>query len=191
LKSAEKFLCDMCHKKSGSAGPTNLEVLLQQIYTMTTNYSLSGRYVGPHRREVLNCWECRTEFSFLNRQHHCRACGEAYCNECLGDTCLPLRPVADLWKEAREKAWRDTPESTRPKECTPDAPSNVWDTVPQKTCPACVRFIMQDSRRSLESALEDAERRHEVAKDMLLDDLNDAKVTLDCVHRPPMHSGLS
>lgn len=28
------------------------------------------------------CFRCRSEFSILNRRHHCRACGQIFCNTC-------------------------------------------------------------------------------------------------------------
>ncbi|CAF0737875.1 unnamed protein product [Brachionus calyciflorus] len=28
------------------------------------------------------CYRCRSEFSILNRRHHCRACGQIFCNSC-------------------------------------------------------------------------------------------------------------
>ena len=143
---------------------------------MSYDYALSGRYVGTHRREVKSCFSCSSEFTWANRQHHCRACGEAMCSACLGPNKLPMRYCADLFKEEREKAWPH--EAGRPKECQPDAPRTVWSAEPQAACPACTALVMEESRRSLESALEDQEARFEHEKELLTADLNDAMALL-------------
>eukprot|EP00659_Diplonema_papillatum_P001888 gene1888-2859_t len=33
-------------------------------------------------RDTTKCEECKAEFSFFNRRHHCRRCGGLYCNKC-------------------------------------------------------------------------------------------------------------
>ncbi len=32
--------------------------------------------------ECSNCFRCRAEFTALRRRHHCRACGQIFCNAC-------------------------------------------------------------------------------------------------------------
>ena len=32
--------------------------------------------------DVKACWICNTEFSFMNRRHHCRKCGKVVCGSC-------------------------------------------------------------------------------------------------------------
>ena len=95
------------------------------------NYALSGIYVGPHRKNESHCAGCTTRFTAIKWQHHCRACGKAYCASCLGDRKLPLRPVCDIWKREREEYWSHTASSVVPLECTADAPSEVWPDEPQ------------------------------------------------------------
>ena len=31
---------------------------------------------------VNSCHNCRNDFTFLNRRHHCRLCGKIFCNIC-------------------------------------------------------------------------------------------------------------
>lgn len=40
-------------------------------------------------KEVTNCTACKKEFSISRRKHHCRNCGEIFCNEC-SDNKMPL-----------------------------------------------------------------------------------------------------
>ncbi|CAB4035881.1 myotubularin-related 2-like, partial [Paramuricea clavata] len=28
------------------------------------------------------CHDCKVKFTHFNRRHHCRACGQVFCNEC-------------------------------------------------------------------------------------------------------------
>ncbi|KAL1139419.1 hypothetical protein AAG570_006403 [Ranatra chinensis] len=40
-------------------------------------------------KEISNCMKCRTKFGFTTRKHHCRRCGQIFCNDCC-DTRLEL-----------------------------------------------------------------------------------------------------
>ena len=155
---------------------------------MSQDYALSGRYVGQHRREFKGCYNCHIEFTWNNRQHHCRACGEPMCSACLGTAKLPLRHAADLFADEREKAWPY--EAGRPKECAPGAPRTVWAAEPQACCPACSALICEESRKSLQSAMEDQEMRLQRDKQTLQEDLNDAMALLK-QHGIEFHSRMS
>ena len=32
--------------------------------------------------QVSECKSCRKEFTVIRRKHHCRACGDIFCNQC-------------------------------------------------------------------------------------------------------------
>lgn len=99
----------------------------------------------------------------------------------VSQTKLPVRPIADLWKEPREKAWSHTAPSvcpagekradplrwvvppattldhrrlTRPffAECKPDAPVDVWPVEPQVMCTPCVDRVLVGERTQLKVA---------------------------------------
>lgn len=40
----------------------------------------SGRWVPDH--DIDKCHECRIEFRLLRRKHHCRNCGNIFCDSC-------------------------------------------------------------------------------------------------------------
>lgn len=46
---------------------------------------LSGNVMGPiwvPNRHAIACSSCTVSFSFLNRRHHCRRCGNIFCQKC-------------------------------------------------------------------------------------------------------------
>ena len=51
--------------------------------------------VLPYRiedRDRLNCWKCQVRFSAFSVRHHCRSCGDIYCNKCsLPRAVLPFK----------------------------------------------------------------------------------------------------
>ncbi|ETN74089.1 FYVE zinc finger [Necator americanus] len=38
--------------------------------------------VAPDWHDGTECYRCRSEFSLFNRKHHCRACGQIFCDRC-------------------------------------------------------------------------------------------------------------
>ncbi|MFT7805661.1 RUN and FYVE domain-containing protein 2 isoform X2 [Arapaima gigas] len=53
------------------------------------NKALQGGQVWLKDREATHCKLCEKEFSISRRKHHCRNCGEIFCNAC-SDNELPL-----------------------------------------------------------------------------------------------------
>lgn len=49
--------------------------------------------------EATCCFRCRSEFTTLKRRHHCRACGQIFCNACSSKT-API-PKYGIEKEVR------------------------------------------------------------------------------------------
>lgn len=57
------------------------------------------------------CGECFKEFTFFNRKHHCRCCGNVFCGDCTG-ICLFEQDGHDkkarirVCKECNDKGWK-------------------------------------------------------------------------------------
>lgn len=56
----------------------NNEISIRRIYVLYGTYRV-GWVLDC---DVNYCMECQTEFTFFNRKHHCRACGNVICSNC-------------------------------------------------------------------------------------------------------------
>ncbi|CAF1370632.1 unnamed protein product [Rotaria magnacalcarata] len=43
--------------------------------------------IAPEWRDDKECYRCRQVFTTFNRKHHCRACGEIFCDKCSSKQC--------------------------------------------------------------------------------------------------------
>ena len=55
--------------------------------------------IAPEWVDGDNCHRCRTHFSLVMRKHHCRACGQVFCNQCSGK--CSILPKYGFEKEVR------------------------------------------------------------------------------------------
>lgn len=46
------------------------------------SFSSSHQAAWEEDADVEQCQGCNCEFSILNRRHHCRRCGDVFCNSC-------------------------------------------------------------------------------------------------------------
>ena len=55
--------------------------------------------------QVTHCSDCRIEFCFTKRRHHCRCCGEVYCGDCTSQKALVM-PANEIEKHYTVKEKR-------------------------------------------------------------------------------------
>eukprot|EP00466_Bigelowiella_natans_P019707 jgi/Bigna1/44123/e_gw1.89.68.1 len=46
-------------------------------------FRTKDQWVPDYKRSA--CWKCRKPFTVFRRRHHCRLCGEIFCDSCSND----------------------------------------------------------------------------------------------------------
>ncbi|GIY88146.1 hepatocyte growth factor-regulated tyrosine kinase substrate [Caerostris extrusa] len=79
-------------------------------------------YTAPEWADGSCCHRCRTQFTVVQRKHHCRNCGQIFCHKCSSRTC-PI-PRFGIEKDVRvcEGCWENInkPLTTVPKSVSPN-----------------------------------------------------------------------
>lgn len=77
---------------------------------------IAPKYWRPNH-EILNCFKCKKKFASAESKHHCRACGEGFCDKCSSATCPvpergwtePVRVCDACYKLKKETVVRPNP----------------------------------------------------------------------------------
>ncbi|KAG1651311.1 RUN and FYVE domain-containing protein 2 [Nymphon striatum] len=64
-----------------------------EVEDMKEANKLLKEAVWTSDKEVVNCTQCKKQFSVSRRRHHCRNCGEIFCHDC-SDNTMPLASSA-------------------------------------------------------------------------------------------------
>ncbi|XP_064631483.1 RUN and FYVE domain-containing protein 2-like isoform X2 [Lineus longissimus] len=91
LKGSHQFLqktCDDQEKALAELGSHLSDSKLKMEDLMEAQQAIKEASWADDR-EVANCKQCQKPFSVARRKHHCRNCGDIYCNEC-SDNKMPL-----------------------------------------------------------------------------------------------------
>ncbi|XP_028298866.1 RUN and FYVE domain-containing protein 2 isoform X2 [Gouania willdenowi] len=84
-----KSICEDQEQALGELGSKLSESKLKIEDIKEANKALQGGQVWLKDKEATHCKLCEKEFSISRRKHHCRNCGEIFCNSC-SDNELPL-----------------------------------------------------------------------------------------------------
>nr|CAG4647868.1 EOG090X05AE [Moina brachiata] len=82
--------------------PDTLNILKAEGYTFPALRESDAMFAAdraPSWSDGDECHRCRTEFSLINRKHHCRACGQVFCSKCTPRSCT--LPKFGIEKEVR------------------------------------------------------------------------------------------
>ncbi|XP_071872333.1 zinc finger FYVE domain-containing protein 1 [Bombus fervidus] len=70
---------------------TNVSLQPTKVLSAWVADQVAPTYWRPNN-EIKNCHKCKTAFGLTDTKHHCRACGEGFCDQCSSKTkCVPSR----------------------------------------------------------------------------------------------------
>ena len=52
------------------------------MFNSLINTKYINNNIWTDDNSVNSCYNCRDDFTFLNRRHHCRLCGKIFCSNC-------------------------------------------------------------------------------------------------------------
>lgn len=74
-----------------SEAVTNVSLQPTKMLSAWVADQVAPTYWRPNN-EIKNCHKCQTPFGPTDTKHHCRACGEGFCDRCSSKTkCVPSR----------------------------------------------------------------------------------------------------
>ena len=87
-------------------------VFIDQKHNNVRSHHQPLRYTLPRRvrkwvddETVSNCSNCNSSFSFFNRKHHCRFCGQIFCSNCISfQASIPSDLLSD---DSAKGSWND------------------------------------------------------------------------------------
>ncbi|XP_071772557.1 RUN and FYVE domain-containing protein 1 [Centroberyx gerrardi] len=95
LKQEKQQLQQMCEQQETALQEMGLHLSQSKLKMedfKEVNKALKG-HAWLKDDEATNCKQCQKEFSISRRKHHCRNCGDIYCNNCSGnELALPSYP---------------------------------------------------------------------------------------------------
>lgn len=135
---------------SDNSSPSEKEAVevTQPPPVLEDDTSLQPSAVWVADDKILDCTACKTSFTLFNRRHHCRSCGNIFCNECSSKRLVLSAPLTVGGTPGANTP--GSPSTPRKTSATPSAgvsPSSTSVTGLQRVCESC--FVKLNRRISL------------------------------------------